>query len=66
MYDAEQMQGGVHSLSFSEKGYYLASAAHGDSVVRVLDLRKLEEPCKSIKHNERWANLKMTLIACLA
>ena len=53
MYDAEQMQGGVHSLSFSEKGYYLASAAHGDSVVRVLDLRKLEEPCKSIKHNER-------------
>lgn len=31
----------INSIAFSENGYYLASTAHGESVVKLWDLRKL-------------------------
>jgi len=36
--------GDVHSLSFSEKGYYLAACENGDNSARIWDLRKIENP----------------------
>ncbi|KAJ3194349.1 hypothetical protein HDU67_004777 [Dinochytrium kinnereticum] len=37
----EGHQGAVTSISFSENGYYLASCANGESIVKLWDLRKL-------------------------
>ncbi|KAK0531760.1 hypothetical protein OC835_003556 [Tilletia horrida] len=44
-----ELSGGVHSLSFSENGYYLAVAAASSSTVEVWDLRKVTKAA-SIAH----------------
>ncbi|KAL9937403.1 hypothetical protein V8E36_003812 [Tilletia maclaganii] len=43
------LSGGVHSLSFSENGYFLAVAAAGSSEIEVWDLRKVTKAA-SIAH----------------